>query len=84
MTDRLGSTSPRSSVAVFKQWEQIVGTAVAAHATPVEMGREALVVVVDHPAWATQLRGLSTEILSKVAAASGEEAPATLRVRVRR
>jgi predicted nucleic acid-binding Zn ribbon protein len=84
VTERLGATSPRSSVAVFSHWEEIVGTAVAAHATPVEMGREALVVVVDHPAWATQLRSLSGEILAKVAEVGGEQTPTVLRIRVRR
>ena len=42
--------------AVFSRWDEIVGTALAAHLRPVRVDGRALVVTVDHPAWATQAR----------------------------
>ena len=54
--------SPGAPVAaiggLFGRWEEAVGAAVAAHVQPVKLDGTLLVVTVDDPAWATQLRFL--------------------------
>lgn len=68
---------------VFGRWEEAVGAAVAAHVQPVKLDGSVLVVEVDDPAWATQIRFLEAtlrERLREVAAASVER----LEVRVSR
>ena len=52
---------------IFSRWEEVVGAAVAAHSRPVSLRRSTLVVSVDHPAWATQLRSLGATILAPLA-----------------
>ena len=77
----LGGADRGGIATVFGQWEQLVGPAVAAHVTPVRMAADVLVLEVDHPAWATQVRQLSTEILDRIEAA-GAARPARISVRV--
>jgi predicted nucleic acid-binding Zn ribbon protein len=69
--------------AVFSRWEEIVGTAVAAHARPLRMTGGTLVVAVDHPAWATQVRALGETLRERVGAVTGAT-PEVVRVVVRR
>jgi predicted nucleic acid-binding Zn ribbon protein len=51
---------------VFSQWERLVGADIAAHAKPRSLHGGVLVLEVDHPAWATQLRYMSFDIISSV------------------
>jgi predicted nucleic acid-binding Zn ribbon protein len=69
--------------AIFGRWEEIVGDALAAHVRPVRATEDTLVVAADHPAWATQVRALSSTLLAQIAAATGR-APERLEVVVRR
>jgi len=69
---------------LFARWPEIVGPAVAAHVQPVRIDENALVVAVDHPAWATQVRHLGDDLLDRVAEATGTARPASLEVRIRR
>ena len=39
----------------------------AEHVQPIRLDRESLVVTVDHPAWATQVRRLGETLLDRVA-----------------
>ncbi len=68
---------------VFGQWESVVGPGLARHVAPQRLDGDALVVTVDSPPWATQVRVLAPQILAKVAEISGE-APARLEVSIRR
>ncbi len=68
---------------VFGRWAEAVGDAVAAHVKPVKLDGTKLIVEVDDPAWATQLRFLEATVkqrLFEVAGASIE----TIEARVRR
>ena len=56
----------------------------AEHVRPVRIDRTALVVTVDHPAWATQVRRLGDTLLDRVASRRGVERPERLDVRVQR
>jgi predicted nucleic acid-binding Zn ribbon protein len=85
VVDRLGAGPPGVTGRIFTEWEAMVGPAVAAHVRPVKVDGPTLVVAVDHPAWATQVRALAPDILAKVQGAAGSEtAPLTrLEARVR-
>ena len=64
---RLGaSTTPATMEAVFTRWEELVGAELGEHLRPVRVDGRALVVAVDHPAWATRARMESGQILSKL------------------
>lgn len=76
---------PRSQVLrmVFETWEELVGSVMAAHASPVRLVEGELVVAVDDPAWSTEMRFFSAELIGRINAAAGEEAVTSLTVRVR-
>lgn len=56
---------------VFGRWEQAVGAAVAAHVQPVKLDGTTLVVKVDDPAWATQLKFLEGTLKQRLAEVAG-------------
>jgi predicted nucleic acid-binding Zn ribbon protein len=68
---------------VFGRWAEAVGDAVAAHVKPVKLDGTRLVVEVDDPAWATQLRFLETELKQRLGEVTGAEID-TIEARVRR
>lgn len=72
MTRRLGTAPTDVMAAVFARWEEMVGPAVAAHARPVSLRGATLRVHVDQPAWATQLRLLSGDLLRRLAEGTGD------------
>jgi Dna[CI] antecedent, DciA len=57
--------------AVFSRWEEIVGPSVARHVRPVRFSGGVLVVAVDQPAWATQVRALGPGVLARVGEVGG-------------
>jgi predicted nucleic acid-binding Zn ribbon protein len=77
--------APRSSAlsAVFARWEEIVGEGVAQHSRPLSLRDGALVVGVDEPGWATQVKFLSTTLLERLAEVAGEGVVNAIEVRVR-
>lgn len=50
----------------------MVGAAVARHTRPLRLEGGALVVAVDRPAWATQVRTLAPRILGRIGELTGE------------
>ncbi|HEX9992122.1 MAG TPA: DUF721 domain-containing protein [Acidimicrobiales bacterium] len=79
----LGLPGARAVVAVFGRWEELVGEQVAAHASPVSIHDGRLLVAVDEPGWATQLRYLQADLLRRVADVAGEGVVTRIEVRVR-
>jgi predicted nucleic acid-binding Zn ribbon protein len=79
---RLGAPTASALGAVFSQWEEAVGPSVAAHARPVSLADGVLVVVVDQPGWATQLRYLSTDLLQRLADVAGDGVVGRIEIRV--
>jgi predicted nucleic acid-binding Zn ribbon protein len=51
---------------VFGQWDDAVGETIAAHVRPVRLDDGALLVEVDEPAWATQVRLLADDLRSRL------------------
>lgn len=84
LSDRLGAQGARELGRLFSRWDEIVGSAIAAHVRPVKLDNQALVVSVDHPAWATQVRYLGDDLLDRVAEVTGTTRPSRLDVRVGR
>jgi predicted nucleic acid-binding Zn ribbon protein len=73
-----GSTRPGAVPAlamggVFGRWDEVVGAAVAAHVQPVKLDGDRLVVEVDDPAWATQLKFLEADLRERLREATGAE-----------
>ena len=66
--------------AVIGRWPQIVGAEVAQHCAPVDFVDGVLTVRADSTAWATQLRLLSSSLLSRLAQDVGEGTVVELRV----
>ncbi len=77
------STTVRAMGGVFGRWDEIVGEVVAAHVQPVKLDGSTLVVEVDDPAWATQLKFLEADLrerLQRIVSATVD----TMEIRVRR
>jgi predicted nucleic acid-binding Zn ribbon protein len=68
---------------VFGRWAEAVGDAVAVHVTPLKLDGAKLVVEVDDPAWATQLRFLETTLKQRLLEVAGVVID-TIEARVRR
>ncbi len=81
---KLGMRDARGLGRLFSHWEELVGPAIALHVTPVRLDAESLVVAVDHPAWATQVRQLGEELLDRVSEETGCPRPGRVEIRVRR
>jgi len=81
---RLGVATPAALSAVFSRWEELMGPAVAAHARPVSLSAGTLVIGVEQPAWATQLRFLVPEVLARLEATAGPGLVERIEIRVLR
>ncbi|MBA3655667.1 MAG: DUF721 domain-containing protein [Actinobacteria bacterium] len=84
ITRKLGAPKAKSLAAVFDRWVDVVGDGVAGHATPRALRNGVLVVAVDDPAWATELRFMAPTIIERCAAIAGPDAVTRIDVRVAR
>lgn len=84
VSERMGMGGPDVLRVVFGSWEEVVGVSIAAHVRPLRLQESTLVVVADHPAWATQVRHLAPELLGRLREVCGtSHSPERLEVRVR-
>jgi predicted nucleic acid-binding Zn ribbon protein len=79
----LRGPSAKAVAGVFAGWDDLVGPTVAAHARPVSLTSGRLVIEVDEPGWATQLRYLESTLRERLAAAIGGAEVTAIEVRVR-
>jgi predicted nucleic acid-binding Zn ribbon protein len=84
VSKRLGMEDAHGLARLFAHWPEIVGPGMAEHVQPVRLDHDALLVSVDHPAWATQIRHLGEDLLDRVAERTGMARPLRVEVRVRR
>lgn len=56
---------------VFGRWTEAVGEQVATHVRPLKLDERVLVVEVDDPAWATQVKFLTSTIIERLAEVAG-------------
>jgi predicted nucleic acid-binding Zn ribbon protein len=78
----LGTPSTAAMGSLFDDWVGLVGEQLATHARPVRLRASTLVLAVDDPAWATQVRWMTAEVLERLAAGLGEGVVTELEVRV--
>ena len=83
LLDRLGAESTSVITGVFGEWPKIVGEQVAQHVTPIKLERGRLIVEIDDPSWATQMRFLEPQLVEKLNAATTSTITA-IEVRVKR
>ena len=67
----------------FSEWEELVGAETAAHARPVSLDGQCLLVAVDESGWATRFRYEQAGLLEHFAAVLGEGVVTRIDVRVR-
>jgi predicted nucleic acid-binding Zn ribbon protein len=58
---------------VFGRWDDAVGEQIAAHVQPVKLDGGTLVVEVDDPVWATQVKFLASTIIERLRTVAGVE-----------
>ena len=79
----LGAPAAGVTTSIFADWADVVGEQVAAHCRPVTIRDRVLVVAVTDPGWATQLRFLEGEILTRITTATASDEVTRIEVRVR-
>jgi predicted nucleic acid-binding Zn ribbon protein len=73
--------SPRlTDATVLGRWPQLVGSEIADHCTPLSLRDGELVLQAESTAWATQLRTLQRQLLSRLAGAVGKDVVRRIRV----
>ena len=82
VTRRLGSPEPGLVTLVFSHWTELVGAEISDHCQPVALRRGVLDLVVDQPAWASQIRFMAGDILARIAESTGPSEVTEIRVRV--
>ncbi len=65
---------------MFGRWAQLVGPEVAERAKPIVLKDGELTVQAESTAWATQLRLMQRQLLSRIAAGVGRDVVKSLRV----
>ena len=70
---RGGAGDARSMGSLFSRWIDAVGEVVADHARPVKLDGDRLLVEVDEPGWATQLRFLEGDVIARLRSVAGLE-----------
>jgi predicted nucleic acid-binding Zn ribbon protein len=79
-----GWETPVAVGGVVHNWAQVVGERIAEHCTPVGFAEGVLTVQADSPAWAVEIRHLSTALLAKLneSVPSGPDGRAVKRISV--
>lgn len=78
----LGVPGVRATKTVFGDWEDLVGTATAAHSRPVSLDHGCLLVAVDDPGWATRFRYEQAALIEHLAIELGPGLIERIEVRV--
>jgi predicted nucleic acid-binding Zn ribbon protein len=78
----LGVPSASVLPSLEQTWADVVGPALAQHSSPVTLKHGRLLVRVDDPAWASQLRWMEQQVLARLRQEPGYEQAAGLDVRI--
>lgn len=76
----LGLGAPDVLASLSAQWSDIVGPAIAEHAQVRSVRDGECTIVVDGPAWATQLRYAASDLVARVNERCGEGSVASVKV----
>jgi predicted nucleic acid-binding Zn ribbon protein len=82
VTKSFGAPRAQLLSAVFTHWEELVGAEIAAHAQPRSLRDGVIVVSVDQPAWATQLRYMASDLLARIRTDTGSAEIVEIQIRV--
>lgn len=80
--DELGLAEPRSFALLVDAWNDVVGDMVAQHSRARGVRKGVLEIVVDAPAWATQLRYLESDLVERASQLVGPGVVSAIRVSV--
>ena len=80
---RFALPSPRQLRSVIGDWDELVGRPLCHHVRPAGLRAGELVLDVDAPGWATQVRYLESELIQRCNEVAGEGTVVRIRVRVR-
>jgi predicted nucleic acid-binding Zn ribbon protein len=69
----LRGPSSRVVGGLFGRWSEAVGEQVAQHVRPIKLDQGVLSVEVDDPAWATQVKFLTSMIITRLAEVAGAQ-----------
>ena len=69
---------------IFRAWDSIVGPDLAEHTRPAAVDGDLLNVQASDPAWATEFRWLESEVVKRLAEATGSDRIRRVQVRVSR
>lgn len=83
VTQAIGGPGARALIELVNRWTELVGPTIAAHSWPLRLSSGALVVAVDQPAWATEVRWLEADLLTRFEAMLGPGVVRSLTVTVR-
>lgn len=61
----LGAPSSRTVAGIGERWEEVVGAQLAGHTRPLRVRAGVLVVIVDDPAWASEVRWLGDQLAAR-------------------
>jgi predicted nucleic acid-binding Zn ribbon protein len=75
-----GWAKPAAEATLFGSWAKIVGPDIAAHSRPVTLADGELTIEAESSTWATQLRMLQRDILSRIGTTVGHNLVTTLRI----
>jgi predicted nucleic acid-binding Zn ribbon protein len=79
----LRAPAARTVKTVFSEWPAVAGPNLAAHAQPIALRDGELVIEVDDPTWASQLRWLEPELRARLETLPGAPRIDRIRFRVR-
>ena len=80
---RLGLAPTQALASVFGRWEDVVGQPMATHVHPISLRKGVLVVAVDEPGWATQVRYLADDLRDRCNERAGHGTVTSVVVHVR-
>lgn len=78
----LGGPTSQTMAGLERRWAEVVGDQVASHTRPVRVRRGTLLVSVDDPAWASELRWMTDEIATRARDVLGDASITRIEVRV--
>lgn len=79
VTERKWETTLRAA-GILARWEQIVGAEIASHCRPERLENGELTCVAESTAWATQIRLLSSQLLTRISTDLGPDVVRRIRV----
>lgn len=78
----LGGARSATVSGLHQRWDEVVGSAIAAHTRPLRVRDGVLLVATDDPAWAAELRWLGDELAAQARDVLGDPSIERIEVRV--